>query len=53
MTFIVNHNGKVYQKDLGKNSTSHRRQDDQLRSGPRLDGSGALRRYPSAFVAWV
>jgi hypothetical protein len=22
MTFIVNHNGKVYQKDLGKNSTS-------------------------------
>ena len=22
MTFIVNHNGKVYQKDLGKNSTA-------------------------------
>ena len=39
MTFIVSHNGKVYEKDLGKDSSRHRREDDDVRSGRRLEGS--------------
>ena len=39
MTFIVSHNGKVYEKDLGKDSTAHRREDDDVRSRRRLERS--------------
>ena len=43
MTFIVNRDGKVFEKDLGKNTARDRLEDDRFRSGPGLEGSGALR----------
>ena len=46
MTFIVSHNGKVYEKDLGDGTAPSRRGDDDLRPGHRVEGSGALK--PSA-----
>ena len=38
MTFIVSHNGKVYEKDLGTGSSAIGASDDDLRSGGRLEG---------------
>ncbi len=42
MTFIVNHNGKIFEKDLGANSTALGIADDELRSGRRLASGHAL-----------
>ena len=41
MTFIVSHNGKVYQKDLGKDIAPSAR-NDGVRSRRRMEGSRAL-----------
>ena len=37
MTFIVSHNGKVYEKDLGPNTARIGEKIHDLRSGPRLE----------------
>jgi hypothetical protein len=42
MSFIVSHNGKIYQKDLGENSAKTRSRDEQFRPGHRLEGSRSL-----------
>ena len=44
MTFIVSNNGKIYEKDLGKNSRRRRRCDDDLRSWSRVEGSPGVDR---------
>ena len=42
MTFIVSHNGKVYEKDLGKDSTAIGAKMTTFDPGRRLEGSGTV-----------
>ena len=42
MTFIVNQNGKVYQRDLGKKSTQVGARHDDVRSRLGMDGGSTL-----------
>ena len=40
MTFIVNHDGVVYQKDLGRRTEKGGPGDEALRSGQHVEESG-------------
>ena len=41
MSFLVNHDGVVYQKNLGPASAADRERDDALRPGRHVDGAAA------------
>ena len=43
MTFIVNHNGKIFEKDLGQNTGAVAAEDHVVRPRARLAGHSAVK----------
>ena len=48
MTFLVNHNGQVFEKDLGRNTERCRREASVVRSRPRLGRDADVTVAPAA-----
>ena len=51
MTFIVSHNGKVYEKNLGKDSAAIGAKMTTFDPGAGMEGSGALRAHEGPMLA--